>query len=61
LITKGKAYVLDKMTWPEVKAALETVELALVPVGSTGGVPMSLRSSWAICWKETQGWASKSS
>lgn len=34
-MSRGTAYVLDKMTWPEVKEALETVKLALVPVGST--------------------------
>jgi len=31
----ANAYVLDKMTWPEVEKALETVEIALLPVGST--------------------------
>ncbi len=30
-----KLYLLSKMTWPEVKEALERVELGVVPVGST--------------------------
>ena len=29
-----QAYVLPEMSWPEVKEALNTVELALIPVGS---------------------------
>jgi|SRR5215211_1701600 len=29
-----KAYLLTEMTWPEVEAALETVEVAIVPVGA---------------------------
>jgi creatinine amidohydrolase len=29
-----KAYLLPEMTWPEVEAALETVEVAIVPVGA---------------------------
>ncbi len=28
-------YLLEKMTWPEVEEALKTVELAVLPVGST--------------------------
>lgn len=31
----ARPFVLDKMTWPEVEAALTTVELVVVPVGST--------------------------
>ena len=28
-------YILEEMSWPEVKVALKTVELAIIPVGST--------------------------
>lgn len=28
------AFILPKMTWPEVKEALETVEVALIPIGA---------------------------
>lgn len=30
----NEAYILEEMSWPEVKAALETVRLAIIPVGS---------------------------
>ncbi len=30
-----QTYTLGRMSWPEVAAALETVELVLVPIGST--------------------------
>jgi creatinine amidohydrolase len=30
-----EAFILDKMTWPELEQALEEVELAVIPVGST--------------------------
>ena len=31
----NEAYILEEMSWPEVKVALETVRLAILPVGST--------------------------
>ena len=34
-MTTSEAYALEEMSWPEVKAALETVKLAIIPVGST--------------------------
>ena len=30
-----RTYTLGRMSWPEVAAALETVELVLIPIGST--------------------------
>jgi creatinine amidohydrolase len=48
----SQAYVLAQMTWPEVKAALETVRLAIVPTGSCEqhGPNMTLETDAAICY-----------
>jgi creatinine amidohydrolase len=34
-MSEKAAYILSDMSWPEVKKALETVRVALIPVGST--------------------------
>lgn len=46
------AFVLTRMTWPEVKVALETVRLAIIATGSCEqhGPNMTLETDAAICY-----------
>lgn len=51
-MTEKPAYILARMTWPEVRAALETVRLAIVPTGSCEqhGPNMTLETDAAIAY-----------
>ena len=45
-------FILTRMSWPEVRSALETVRLAIIPTGSCEqhGPNMTLETDTAICY-----------
>lgn len=49
---QNKSFILTQMTWPEVKEALKTVQLAIIPTGSCEqhGPNMTLETDAAICY-----------
>lgn len=51
-MTTMPAFVLTHMSWPEVRSALETVRLAIIPTGSCEqhGPNMTLETDAAICY-----------
>lgn len=51
-MTDNQAYILTQMSWPEVKEALKTVRLAIVPTGSCEqhGPNMTMETDAAICY-----------
>jgi creatinine amidohydrolase len=50
-MSAGPAYILGRMTWPEVETALQTVRLAIIPTGACEqhGPNMTLETDTAIC------------
>lgn len=50
-MTTTPAFVLTRMSWPEVRSALETVRLAIIPIGSCEqhGPNMTFDTDAAIC------------
>lgn len=51
-MTTTPAYILARMSWPEVRSALETARLAVIPSGSCEqhGPNMTMETDAAICY-----------
>jgi creatinine amidohydrolase len=51
-MSQQQAFVLAQMSWPEVEAALKTVQLAIIPTGSCEqhGPNMTIETDAAICY-----------
>lgn len=51
-MTDQPVYILTQMTWPQVRSALDTVRLAIIPTGSCEqhGPNMTLETDSAICY-----------
>src|SRR5688572_13883804 len=51
-MTEPKTFVLSQMSWPEVREALKTVQVAIIPTGSCEqhGPNMTMETDAAICY-----------
>lgn len=51
-MSEKPAYILTRMTWPEVEEALKTIRLAVIPTGSCEqhGPNMTMETDAAICY-----------